>query len=669
LYRQIKICSAASALRLNICYGDEPPSLSWLLLQSTRVLDSGPEPLSHSLLLLLTAPPIHSVTKFDVSLQVVDARRYISLSMALTAAVMLSIMSCAKISSPSGGPRDTEPPVILKSEPENSTVMFTGKSFILTFDEYVVLDRITEKFMVSPPLLPKPEVKLRGKSLEVTWEGELIDSTTYTFYFQDAIRDNNEGNPIPNYQYVFSTGPVLDSLSLTGNVFSASDLEAVQDITVMMYSNLSDTAPRKQLPAYISRPDPSGGFMISNIRPGRYRLYALQDMNGNTMYDLDDELFAFCDSVIDINPDDYYALTLDSVEYRPATATETTKPDVFLYGIHRLYTFRKPPDKQYLLYSDRKSAWSLGFALALPAGTGQISLALTDAPPESWFMESNAARDTFAVWITNPEVYEREAIEALLTYPFTDTLGVTAGRTDTITLRYYKPVAPRGGERKAPALYLTSNLTGKLRPGTQPFFISPTPLSEPDTSRIRLQQTADSVTTLIPYGFESDSTNSRRLLMKTPLESGGAYTLICRAGAFRDRYGRVTDSVGYKFSVLTQEDYGSVKVILSGYDGNVIIQLLNNQEKVARETRSVSPGEVTFGLLDKGNYRLRAIYDLDSNGVWSPGNFDLGINPEPVTYYPSALDVKINWALEQDWDLGEMYLKDVSLRKKPAAKR
>lgn len=626
-------------------------------------------PLSSSLPVLMTTGLIHAVTKFDVSLQVVVARRYISLSMAVTAAVMLFIMSCAKISSPSGGPRDTDPPVILKSEPENSTVMFSGNSFMLTFDEYVVLDRITEKFMVSPPLSPKPEVKLRGKSLEVTWEGELIDSTTYTFYFQDAIRDNNEGNPIPNYQYVFSTGPVLDSLSLTGNVFSNPDLEAAQDVTVLMYSNLSDTAPRKLLPAYISRPDPSGGFMISNIRPGRYRLYALQDMNGNTLYDLDDELFAFCDSVIDINPDNYYALALDSVKYKPPTATEATIPDVFLYGIHRLYTFRKPPDKQYLLYSDRKSAWALGFALALPSDSGQVSLSLTDAPPEAWFMESNAARDTFMVWITDREVYDRDAIEALLTYPYTDTLGVTADRTDTISLRYYKPAPPRGGERKAPALTLTTNLKGKLRPGTLPLFISPTPLSEADTSRIVLQQTVDTITTVVPYSIERDSANSRRLIIKAPLNPGSACTLICRPEAFRDIYGMVTDSMGYRFSVATEEDYGSVKVLLTGYEGDVIIQLLDSQEKVVRETAATSPQEVLFNLLDKGRYRLRAIYDLDSSSVWTPGNFDLGISPEPVTYYPGELDVKINWGLEQDWNLGEMYQKDVSLRKKPSVKR
>jgi len=205
--------------------------------------------------------------------------------------------------------------------------------------------------------------------------------------------------------------------------------------------------------------------------------------------------------------------------------------------------------------------------------------------------------------------------------------------------------------------------------GTQPLFTAPTPFSLPDTSKIVLQQTADSITTVIPYSFERDSTNSRRLMMKATLEPGGSYTLICRAAAFSDIYGTVTDSVGYKFSVATEEDYGSVKVLLSGYEGDVIIQLLDSQEKVVREIAATSPGEVPFNLLDKGRYRLRAIYDLDSSRVWTPGNFDLGKSPEPVTYYPSELEVKINWGLEQDWNLGEMYQKDVSLRKKPTAKR
>lgn len=598
-----------------------------------------------------------------------DHGRYISGSLGATALIMLFILSCAKISAPSGGPKDNDPPLILKSQPENSTVLFTGKSFTITFDEYVVLDRITEKFMVSPPLAVKPDIRLKGKSLLVSWDEELADSTTYTFYFQDAIRDNNEGNPIPNYQYVFSTGSVLDSLSLTGNVFDANNLEIVEDITILMYSNLSDSAPRKLLPAYISRPDPSGGFMISNIRPGQYRLYALKDLNGNRRYDLDDEIFAFSDSVINITPEAYYGLVPDTLKYRPPTATETTKPDLFLFGLHRLYAFQQESKKQYLKFTERKSAWSIGFGLALPSDSGQVSMALTDASPESWYMENNRNRDTFMLWITAPEVYERDLIEGLLTFPFTDSTGTIIARTDTLNFRYTKPAIPRGGTGRKPALSLSSNLTGRLRPGTEPYFTAATPLIEPDTSLITLTETIDSVMTELAYYFIRDSTTGRRIMMRTALTPGGAYSLICLSGAFRDIYGNATDSINYRFSIATEEDYGSIKVSLSGYEGDVIVQLVADRDKVVREAYVRSPGVVSFPLLDRGRYRLKAVYDLDSNRVWTTGDFNLLRNPEPVTYYPGELEVKINWALEQDWDLGTMYSKDISIRSKPVTKR
>lgn len=610
----------------------------------------------------------HYLTKFDVSLQVVYHGKYISGSLGLTAAAMLFALSCAKISAPTGGPKDTDPPVILKSLPENGSVNFTGKTFAVTFDEFVVLDRITEKFMVSPPLATKPEVKLKGKSLIVNWEDELADSTTYTFYFQDAIRDNNENNPIPNYQYVFSTGQFLDSLSLTGNVFNASDLEIVEDITVIMYSNLSDTAPRTVLPAYISRPDPSGGFLISNIKPGRYRLFALKDLNGNTRYDLDDEVFAFCDSIIDITPEKYFGLVPDTIAYKPAAATETTKPDKFVYGLHRLYAFQETPKKQYLKFTERKSSWGIGYGMALPSDSGQVSMILADADSTSWYVEQNAARDTFMLWITDPEVYNRDLIEGMLTYPFTDSTGAIISKTDTISFRFVKPPAPRGGTGRLPGLGISSNITGRVKPGTVPSFRSATPLAMPDTSRIRLIQTVDSVQKVLPYEFIRDTVSSRLIYLKANLEPGVSYSLLCNRGAFSDVFGVTSDSVMFRIAVATEEDYGSIKMSLTGYEGNVIIQLTAEKDRIIREMKLHSPGVVFFPLLDKGKYRLKVIYDLDSDGKWTTGNYNLGRMPEPVSYYSAELDVKINWALEQDWDIGEMYVKDVSLRTKPVTK-
>lgn len=587
----------------------------------------------------------------------------------MTALVMSLILSCAKISSPTGGPKDTEPPVIVKSEPANGSVMFREKSFTVTFNEYVVLDRITEKFMVSPPLKEKPVVKLRGKSLVVNWQDDLTDSTTYTFYFQDAIRDNNENNPIPNFQYVFSTGPVLDSLSLSGNVFDASNLEVVEDVMVMMYSNLADTAPRKMLPAYISRPDATGGFIISNVRPGHYRLYALKDLNGNRLYDLDDEIFAFCDTVIEVNPEENYSAVLDTLIFKPSSAPQTTKPDKFTFGVHRLYAFRQESKKQYLKFTDRRSAWSIGFGLALPSESGQVSVSLTDTPPGSWYMESNASRDTFMLWITSQDVFDRDIIEGLLTYPFTDSTGSLKQKTDTVMFRYQRPAQGRAGSAKPQALSLVNNLTGKIRPGVIPSFIASAPLTMPDTSRITLVQIIDTIRTSLTPEFMKDSLNSRRIFMTTQLKPGVTYSMICRAGAFSDIYGNKNDSISYRIEVAKEDDFGSVTVSLSGYEGQVIVQLLGEKEKLLREEIIASPGKAVFGLLDKGKYRLKAIYDIDSSRTWTTGDYGKLREPEPVTYYPGEIDVKINWSLEQEWDISKVYNKDVSLRNKPAVKR
>jgi hypothetical protein len=163
------------------------------------------------------------------------------------------IGGCAKVGSPSGGPLDRTPPEVVRSIPPSGTTNFTDKKIIITFNEFIQLNEINQKFMVSPPMDNLPELRLKGKNLEITYEDDLRENTTYTFYFQDAIRDLNEGNPIDNYSFVFSTGPALDSLTVTGNVLKAYDLNPPEDVMAMLYSDLSDSAFIKKIPDYISR--------------------------------------------------------------------------------------------------------------------------------------------------------------------------------------------------------------------------------------------------------------------------------------------------------------------------------------------------------------------------------------------------------------------------------
>jgi len=202
----------------------------------------------------------------------------------LISLLVVLLLNCAKISSPSGGQRDKKPPVVVKSNPLNGARNFRGKKIEIEFNEYVVLDNINDKFMVSPPMKKKPRVFIRGKNVDIEFDDKLKDSTTYTFYFQDAIRDLNEGNILQNYQFVLSTGQVIDSLSVTGNIYNASDLEVPDKTIAIMYRELADSAVEKHLPEYISRLDPTGYFRINNIRPGTYRLFGLADGDNSKNY-------------------------------------------------------------------------------------------------------------------------------------------------------------------------------------------------------------------------------------------------------------------------------------------------------------------------------------------------------------------------------------------------
>ncbi|MCK7536286.1 MAG: hypothetical protein MZV63_37525 [Marinilabiliales bacterium] len=231
---------------------------------------------------------------------------------------------------------------------------------------------------------------------------------------------------------------------------------------------------------------------------------------------------------------------------------------------------------------------------------------------------------------------------------------------------------PVGGTGRIPALSLLTNLTGKLRPGTEPYFTAGTPLNDPG----HLADNADT-----DYRFGQNESCHMNLSGTAPLRDGfrmkttadcqvAATHLLCLSGAFSDIYGNATDSTNYRFSVATDDDYGNITVSLKGYEGDVIVQLVADRDKVVRESFVKSPGDVVFLLLDKGKYRLKAVYDLDSNRVWTTGDFNILRGPEPVSYYPGELEVKINWELEAGLgSRGQRACKDVSIRSKPVVKR
>lgn len=580
--------------------------------------------------------------------------------------VSLALAACAKRATPTGGPKDEKPPVMVGSEPENGTTNFKGNSFIVTFDEYVSLNQLNEKFMVSPPLEKRPNIYLRGKNLHVDFPEQLKDSTTYTFYFQDAVRDLNEGNPYNNFQFVFSTGNVLDSLSVTGNILMASDLEAGENVLVMLYSNTADSAPRKLIPDYITLADHRGQFRIDNIKGGKYRINGLIDINNNKKYDLSDEIFAFADTIININSwDNYIPAVTTKVDSVPTGLGMKAVTDTSLNkGQFSLYLFTAPPKTRYLKSSDRSESYLLSYILSLPPDSLNFGFRIDGTDEGDYFLEPNQAGDTILVWLQDTTLISKQLIESIVEYPFTDSTGAVVLKTDTIPMRYIVPRAPRISSQQNPYKINNSVVNGTIKPGQEIAVISPTPFRTPDTSRIRLYETDGKERKMIAYSVRKDTTSSRRYFISGSFTEETRYVIIADSGSFGSIYGETADSLGIPFTVRPRGSFGNLILNISNGEGDLVFQLLDEKEKLLATRRYSGKGNVQFRLLEKGKYKLRVIYDLNGDGKWTTGDYDLGIQPEPVSYLGKIVDIMVNWDNQESWDVGDRNVKSADLKLK-----
>ena len=606
----------------------------------------------------------------------------------LLSALVVLLSGCAKISSPSGGLRDRLPPVVVKSVPLNGVRNFRGNKLEIIFNEYVVLDNISEKFMVSPPMKKKPRVFIKGKGVDVEFDDKLKDSTTYTFYFQDAIKDLNEGNILQNYQFVLSTGPVIDSLSVTGNIYNAYNLEVPEKTIVLMYRELADSAVIKHLPEYISRVDQSGYFRIDNIRPGTYRLFGLKDADNSKNYNLPDEEFAFMDSTVVITAEknfipppiiinDTTALK-KGVNKRGAVIKDTTtvkKGEVkipepaTLMGEYRLFQFAALKKLHYLTSSKRDLKYQMLFILSLPPDSMKFEFTIPKADIKSYITEPSRNRDTLKVWLADSSLYSQPQISTIVKYPFTDSLGITGYKQDTIMMRFLAPRAPRVTKIKRTIFTYESNIvSGFLKPGQTIVFNSKTPFRPPDSSKIKLYELVLTTKQKIPYQLVKDSLNSCKYYLKSKLAVGKKYLFIADSASFGNIYNEHSDSLGIKFSIKESESYCKLTLDIKNYVGDRIIQLLDKSEKLIAEGYMKKDGKIVFPLLESGFYRVRVIYDLNGDKKWTTGDFGTHRQPEPVSYYPAEIELKTGWELDQVWDIGKKNFKDPKMIEKKKGK-
>lgn len=585
--------------------------------------------------------------------------------------IFLLLYSCAKVGMPTGGPRDREPPVVVSTVPRALSTNYSGYKIEITLNEYVVLDNINENLLVSPPSKKNPKVWIKGKTVIAEFEEDLKDSTTYTFNFQNAIKDLNEGNILQDYQFVFSTGPVLDSLSVTGNVYYAENLEVPEKVFVLMHRNLADSSVKKQLPDYIGLIDRNGYFRISNVRPGSYRLYALKDADNNNRYNLKDEEFAFMDSALEITADsNWLPIVKDTVVVPKTTPAVRRDPGakeqdtIVLTGKNKLMLFTEAPTARYLKSSERKMKYQLEYVLSLPPDTLDFDFEIPDTGKESYLVEMSRLKDTMVVWLTDSTLYNQNLIATYLKYPSLDSAEMIVYKQDTVQMRFIAPRTTRAPIIKKPAALTIFNNTaaGMIKPGQEIIFRSETPLLPPDTSKIRLYDVTKKDTLPVPCYFIRDSLTATRYLFKADILPENKYFFVADSAAFSNYYGEHSDSIGLRLSMKPADSYGALKFNIINGDGDMIIQLLDKSEKLVREDKRNGDGIIDFPLMEPGSYRAKIIFDLNGDGKWTSGDFTAGRLPEPVSYYPAEIEVKVKFELEQDWDVAVRNLKDVKMR-------
>ncbi|HAN17806.1 MAG TPA: hypothetical protein DCQ24_03935 [Bacteroidales bacterium] len=588
--------------------------------------------------------------------------------------IIITVIGCAKIVTPTGGPKDADPPKVISSKPGNFSTNFDSKDVSITFNEYIQLKDVNSTLVISPPMDEKPIIRVKGKSLNISFENELRDSTTYNMYFGNSLQDYNEGNPLENFQYIFSTGSFIDSLSIQGKVLNSFDLVPVEGVFVMLYSELSDSVPYKQIPNYLSKTNKEGLYRINNIRQGNYKLFCLKDNNKNYMFDINNEEIAFTDSLIsfqlkttiqtdtiykDAFPDTVETGTKDEIKNQQKTIDTIITRTFNNYPINDyvFMLFTEDFEQQYLKNSLREEKQKLGFVLNRQAKDSVI-LRLNDFPEAKFIKESSFKADTFIYWLTDSAVYNRKELSCLFSYQKLDSNNVYFWSNDSVKLRYTEAKKSKNEQPDTsynPSFNLKNNSTFDLNKKIS--FKVPSPVDFIDTSKIRLYSIIDSVETSLKYSIIPSENKNREYYFTTVLDENTSYRLELFSSAVKNIYGQVNDTLIYEFKTQKLDFYGKLLINISGINtgSNVIVQLIESgkEEKVIQQKTIAENKIVDFSYLPPKEFMIKLIFDANKNNSWDTGNYLKHLQPEDVLYYEAPVKIRSNWDVEINIDLSK----------------
>ena len=611
----------------------------------------------------------------------------------------LSFSGCARMGSPDGGWYDDDPPVVLGSTPADKATGVKSKKVTIYFDEYIKLADPTQNVIVSPPQIEMPEIAAKGKKIVVELKDSLKPDMTYTIDFSDAISDNNEDNPMGNYTFTFSTGEQTDTLEVSGTVVSAENLDPVSGILVGLYSDLADSAFRTKPLLRVARTDANGHFVIKGVADGEYRIYALQDADGNYKFTQKSEMIAFSHDTYKptVKPD----MRQDTI-WRDELHIDSIKQVHYMHFYPDdivLTAFQETQTDRYLLKTERKDADRIQIFFSYGNEQLPVIHGLNFNSDDAFIVESSAKKDSITYWLRDTLLVNQDTLSFEMTYLMTDSLGALVSKTDTIEALAKTPYAKRQKalqkeydswfkqqekkrKREEPydSIYPVKPLDVRfdvpqaMDPNRSISITLPTPPASIDTAGIHLYTKIDTLWYRADYEFRQRANQLRSYEVIADWQPGSEYSFEVDSAAIVDIYGLASKPFKQGIKVKTLDDYATLFIDISGYADSaaVVVQLIDKGDKVVAVSRMESDHTASFYYVKPGTYFVRAFVDRNNNGVWDTGNYDADEQAEAVYYYSREIETKAKFDITLSWNLLEKPLnqqKPSALVKKKATKQ